>query len=360
MERAFGQQTVFNLFTHFLNLPSCVIARPLQKDEEWLQLSQSRQSVEIGHFEAKARRTAERAEYNRRQLARLKKQPGLLLSEFHGYSDLFAPILHEGRPEAALVVGPFLTEAPRLETLARHYKELTGRGAPPSHPDFVEYCRIAVETPLLEAEALAALREVMEALAAFLGGQLSSHKLHQICERHQRGAFSRSLPYRAWNFVAVRRHRLSWGHAFHSVLTPWDKAELGLGRAPRLALAVHLGDSGHAKRGEAELLLRDAELQRECFRLAAEIPDTLGGRLDSSGAVLVTSLPESLPTVKARLRLRDMAEALRSRLATRFGGSVHVGVGGLDHGPEDLPAAFREAVLALQWAMQQGRPLAFH
>jgi two-component system response regulator YesN len=107
-------------------------------------------------------------------------------------------------------------------------------------------------------------------------------------------------------------------------------------------------------------MVQAAQMQWSCFQFVHELPETVCGQMDQQGAFFLTSADPRKSPAQARLQIRDMAIPIETYLRKQFKCSVFIGVSHLGHSAEDLPEAFREAVLALHLGLHNQKSLVFH
>lgn len=358
LDRAVFHESLQNFFTSFVNLPVSLVTR--KGDEEtWWALVPSNQSPNLVHFEGYLGRLDARQRYHLPMLAKARRTGQPVVGDFAGAHDLFVPLLHRGKVEAVLVSGPFFKSVPSAQDLSANFKGLTGLRPEGGSPLLIEYARIAVETPVLEAVALKAYIAALTVAGRYLAGSSSGLQVQSVLKRIQNEVFAPFYPWRAWRFVERRRDRRFWEFYVQPRLTPWDRVELGLSRHPTVALALCLLRDSRSKASELDEISDNAAMQRRCFLLAKRFPEAIAGRMDHSGAFLLFSPGPKTPAPRLRQQVVEMARVLGAELRRDFGREVAVGVSRLDGPADRLPDAMHEAAVALQLGTRTSRPLVF-
>ena len=94
-------------------------------------------------------------------------------------------------------------------------------------------------------------------------------------------------------------------------------------------------------------MLRIYRFQRECFRFAQTLPETVGGKLEDYGAVFATSADPRLPRLAQRKWIEGIAQKIRDFARKELKCPALVGVGETVAPGDPLNPAYRQAVLAL-------------
>jgi hypothetical protein len=106
-----------------------------------------------------------------------------------------------------VIAASYQTELPTALTLRKDFRQLLGRAPGPQDELYLSYCRTRLDTPLLDADARAALRAAVEAAAAWYGGGSGpgleaieglKPRLAQGCSRHME------------RYAEQRRSKLLW------------------------------------------------------------------------------------------------------------------------------------------------------
>lgn len=301
-----------------------------------------------------------RAKYNNGCLELAAQTKKGVLAQHLGLWDYFVPVLKNGECVAYLFSGSFLRGIPTIESVTQQYVEMAGKSPALSDPVFTDYVRTLLKTPLVDEAALPDFKKLMEILAQMIADELLTPEQLEEIERIKTKVLSKGLTNRMWNYVKVKRHRLSWGAWQGAELAPWDREEFRLRRHPNTVLAVTVGREGEDASNEVKAMLEAARMQWECFQLVQELPETVSGQMDDQGSFFLTSPDPQKSPSQARLQIRDMAQSIEDALRKKFKSPVYVGVSRLDHAAEELPEAFRESVLALHLGLHHQKSLVFY
>ena len=345
----------YNILEHFVRAPCGLV--DASDYAEWLALYHPGPSVV--DYELAMGRHAERHAYNAEWLGRCIRTRRPQLGRHMGFCELFVPVVQGGTCKAVLVCGPLLTAPPALAALRANWRILGGAAAGPRAREFTGYLRTALETPLMDAAALALLREFMAIYADIFAGRGDlSRGLGRVFD--MRPGFSERLPSKAWNWSS--RILQSPGPLGGVSLAPWDCEELGITRMPDTVVALVPWDGGGGRNlDEAGALYRAHLCQVEAFRFSREAGQTVAGRLEGQGALLLTSPDPSMRNpAAARLTFEDLARAAAGRLSKAAGCPVIVGLARGKPGAGGLVQSLREARAALHACVQGGQALAFY
>jgi hypothetical protein len=96
------------------------------------------------------RRTA----HNQRSIARVRREKSIVVAEYAGFSDLFAPIIEQGRVRSLLVAGPFATARPGANDLITRWRFITRTEARVSDPEFAHYLASTLAVATFEGSML--------------------------------------------------------------------------------------------------------------------------------------------------------------------------------------------------------------
>jgi AraC-like DNA-binding protein len=353
-----SHNAVINLFTDYLSLPCYVVSQ--DSPDLWYALSLPAVAPSPFQFEMYFGKKGIRTKYNRGCLELAAQTKKGVLAQHLGLWDYFVPVIKEGKCVAFVFSGSFLRSVPTLESVTQQYIAMAGKAPALSDPVFNNYARALLKTPLVEEATLPDFKKLLEILAQMVADEtLSSAKLAQM-ERIKTKVLSQTMSNRMWNYVAVKRHRLSWGTWYGAELAPWDKEEFKLTRHPTMVLAVTIGREGEDASNEIKAMIEAAQMQWECFQLVHQLPETVSGQMDQQGAFFLTSPDPSKSATQARLQVRDMAQSIEAALRKKFKASVHIGISRFDHATEELPEAFQEAVLSLNLALHNQKNLIFY
>jgi len=356
--RVLSHNSVINLFTDYISLPCYVVAR--DNLNLWYTLSLPTSDSSPFQFEMYFGKKEARAKYNNGCLELAAQTQKGVLAQHLGLWDYFVPVMKEGACVAYLFSGSFLRGMPTIEMVTQQFIEMAGKAPAVSDPVFNNYVKIFLKTPLVDEEALPDFKKMMEILAQMIADEmLPPEKLEQI-ERIKSKVLSKGLTNRMWNYVKVKRHRLSWGAWQGAELAPWDRDEFKLKRHPNTVLAVTVGREGEDATNEVKAMLEAARMQWDCFQFVHELSETVSGQMDDQGAFFLTSPDPQKSASQARLQIRDMAISIEEFLRKKFKTSVYVGVSRLDHAAEELPEAFRESILALHLGLHHQKNLVFY
>jgi two-component system response regulator YesN len=140
----------------------------------------------------------------------------------------------------------------------------------------------------------------------------------------------------------------------------WEKEEFGITRYPTNVIAVTHHSTISEKLPAVESMVWSNRLQWEALRVAREIPETVGGKLEEYGAIFLTSASPEKSHSLARLEIRDRVEEIRRSLERRTGMRLWVGVGSTFSPGDQLVDSRRQAVLSMNLCGSLGLPVVFY
>ncbi len=356
--KVLSHNAVINLFTDYLSLPCYVVAR--DNPNLWYTLSLPSAETSPFQFEMFFGKKDVRAKYNQECFEEAAQTKKGVLAQHLGLWDYFVPVILGGKCVAYVFSGSFLRTIPTVESVTQQFISMAGKAPALADPVFTNYTRTLLKTPLVEEDGLPDFKRLLEILAKMVADEmLTSSNLAQI-ETIKTKVLSRALSNRMWHYTAVKRYRLLWGAWQGAELAPWDKEEFKLNRHPNTVLAVMIGREGESASNEIRAMVEAAQMQWDCFRFVQQLPETVSGQMDEQGAFFLTSPDPRRSPAQARLQIRDMALSIEAFLRKKFKTSIYIGVSRMDHAAEELPDAFREAVLALHLGLHHQKSLVFY
>jgi AraC-like DNA-binding protein len=279
-----------------------------------------------------------------------------LLVENLGFYDVFVPIRSKGGRMGTLLSGAFADQEVTYEKLRSSWKALSGQTPSPDQPDFRQFARVMLETPVLEGAVLEAYSEALKCLALILTqreGPSVARRLREL----ETGVFSKHFEHSYWMAWALglpaRQATPAWSREVQGM--DWVQEEIGISRIPTTVItAVPAHPSGH-RYDAVEEMLRIYRFQRMSFRFARSLPQTSGGKLENYGAVFVTSVDSSKTRAQQRNGVMETADRIRRFAEGVLGGPVLIGVGETVNPGESLYESYRQAVLALHLGRRTGK-----
>lgn len=281
--------------------------------------------------------------------------------EYLGFGDWFVPIRRGSRFRDLLQSGNFAFREANAQSLALSWKELTGRKAVSTDPEYHEFVRVALEIPVLEGHALGAYRQSLEMLAEIFTGPYEPLKARHFFQQLLRKSFSKLFPHSCFlDWVCGRPtfpFALPWvreiGHY------QWIKEEIGINRIPTTVIVMAPRRVSSQPVDPVEEMLTAYRLRRKAFQAGQSVPETVGGRLGDYGALFVTSVDPKWSRRRHRLYLEKIARELQKFLEKNMGIPMSVGVGGTAPSGSSLQESHRQANLALYWGQTEGQETAF-
>jgi hypothetical protein len=184
-----------------------------------------------------------------------------------------------------------------------------------------------LELPVLEGPLAGAFQESLELFAALLGGGDDPEEIERRLWRLIYEVFSKRLPHSFWMDWALQRPTSEsvppWTERI--VQWRWTRDEIGLTRVPTTVLAVI--PQRRPKDDWTEEMVRIYRFQRQAFRFARSVPQTVGGNLEDYGAVFVTSADPKGSRLAQKEEVRAIARRLQALASEALGEDARVGVG---------------------------------
>ncbi|HEV8247713.1 MAG TPA: hypothetical protein VGP93_18185, partial [Polyangiaceae bacterium] len=272
-------------------------------------------------FDAEHGRDRERTAYNARKCAEAGRRRTAIRGQFHGYSDLFVPLMLKQRVVAFLIAGPFVTARLSAKNILERWQLLTGRQGHSSDPEFAAYLSTALSTLVLDGPKLAAFEELVASLAQLMGGAGRADTLMNRIEHLSRELDQIRFAEQAWDLVrTMLDDRAPRGAYAPSAAN--QRRLLGLSRIADHVL-VGLTRSRRSEPDPVDEAVRRDALQRACVELARATGDVLCGQVGDHGVVFLCGSSGS--SDKKRRKLNSLA-GRAGALAQSFGFSLHCGV----------------------------------
>jgi AraC-like DNA-binding protein len=346
--RAFESFKPFHSIIHYYVDLSCFLI-PSPDAHGWWALNRRKRPVSFAEIETQYGDARKRYRFLRDCFRKVKSGGQSVLGEKFGLGDLFVPILKKKKLLGYLQAGTFCTSELTAVSLRRGWKELTGLEASADLPEFREFTRALLETPVLEGPLLSAYRECLEVFARLLVEELDSADAQKKLFQLLNGVISKGLPHSYWMDWALGQPADEPVPYWHRWVEDWDwtRDEIGISRVPTTVLTVMPQRPAGRAADWTEDILQIYRLQRRAFRFGQTIPQTVGGKLENYGAVFVTSADPRAPRLERRRHIEAIAQRLKRFAENEVGGPVLVGVGETVAPGGSLAESYRQAVLAL-------------
>src|SRR4051812_29198242 len=342
-----------NAFTSFLDVPCSLVTRT----GSWIVVYNSRAPSVVEAHNALGQREA-RGEYNAANVGHVLTTQQPLETSLHGFSDLWVPIVREGRCDNLLVSGPFSRQPWSAAEIRRNWQVLTGEKPRASSPGLLAYARRVLHTQVLDAAELAKFEDFLRVFAELLAGRGEEQKHAEKFWHQARRDFSRLPSAQLRKGALLVDPVTSWTWA--EGLRPWDAEELGVEALPNVVLAVLPAHPSLAAEETLDLLVRTERFQVECVALARRMPNTVAARLEDTGVLLLTHVPARLGRTQRRLLLRERAEQVQAFVRRRFGLGAFIGIGEPCQRVPGLHRSAREGVFAVELGVHREQPLCFY
>jgi AraC-like DNA-binding protein len=281
-----------------------------------------------------------------------------LLVENFGFYDAFVPIRLKGKRLGTLVSGAFADQEVTFEKLREGWKALSGKSPSSDQPDFRQFVRVMLETPVLEGPALDAYFEAMKCLSLILTRSHGSSVIPRLKDL-ETDVFAKHFEHSYWMAWALglptRQATPAWTIKVQNM--DWIQKSFGISRVPTTAITAVPARSSSSRYDAVEEMLRVYRFQRRCFRFARTLPQTSAGKLENYGGVFITSPDPSKTKVQQRSEVMETADRIRRFSEDVLGGPVLIGVGETVAPGEPLQDSYRQAVLALHLGRRSGKSM---
>jgi AraC-like DNA-binding protein len=299
----------------------------------------------------------ERNAYNRRSLERVARTRQPLLSSFRGTLDYFLPVLRRSKLEGVLVSGTFRKELPTAAELIEEWSNLRGRTSDHFDAGLSRYARAALAIPVLGERGVRALGELLGILARAVADDPVNLQDLMRADYLRERVLGRTPHARQLKVSMMVDPVL--GHRRPESYQKWHKRELGISAVPNMAIAVIPSNAGRSSSGGVVgALVAGRRFQQAAAELALRSENVLTAPLETYGAYILLHLAQQRSPTAQRLLAHDRAREIGRAVAEATGQSVTIGVGNYGGADSTLPEYARRAVIALELAVQQGKPLA--
>jgi AraC-like DNA-binding protein len=335
----FGHALLAPVVAHYFSILR--VSATLWDAGEWFVICSS---PSPSSFEYEHGVETERGPYNARHFAEVHRQKKMIVGQHAGLSDLFVPVLADGKIVAVLVVGPFAVARPTSADILARWRWMTGRQGHPRDPEFAAYLSATLATLVLDAGKLATFERFALCFSLLLSGQGQAGAL--TSEAHALGAELEQIRIVERTWEAARSmvdHRSSRG--WQSVYHAYELHDLGLSRPADSVLVGLAARVGPDIDPVDEAVRRDA-FQRSAVELARRLGDVVAGQVGDHGVVL-------LFVARGNRRLRDLADRASSLARRRFGLSLHFGAS-VSAESAPLSRTYQAALAAAESALTQG------
>jgi AraC-like DNA-binding protein len=333
-------------FTRF----GCSLA-PLLPVDCWAVLREASEAiVTFNGLIDRFQRADQRREYNTELLDRASSTMKTQVGSMWGQSDIYVPLVSEGRSTAVIVAGPFLRDMPTERELGERWRELAGTPTSSYDANMLDFARSVLSLDVLETAELAAVIELLEILARSLVGKAD------LPADMDRAAELRETVIARTPAATGRRAKLMIGGAtwngWVDKLDTWQRSELGIERYPNAVIALMPAEH-EVKTDPISSLVTGLRFQRACLKLRARWSDTLAAPLDEYGSYFLYYQPPAKNVARARLGALEQGREIARLVKKELGIEITMGVGGVASENDTLAACARRAVSALQLAAHQ-------
>ncbi len=346
--RAFDSFKPFHSVIHYYVDLSCFLI-PSADAHGWWALNRRKRPVSFAEVETQYGDARKRYRFIQDCFKKVQSTGQTVLGEKFGLGDFFVPILKKKKLLGYLQAGTFAPAELTETSLRGCWKELTGREASPDLFEFRDFVRAMLEMPVLDGPLLSAYRQCLEIFAGILTGEQESAPAQKKLLGLLNEVISKGLSHSYWMDWALGRPAAEpvpyWSRRVEE--WEWTRNEIGISRIPTTVFALMPQRPAGRATDWTEDVLQIYRLQRQAFRFAQTLPQTVGGRLENYGAVFVTSADPDQPSLKRRRHIEAVIQRVKRFAENELGGPVRIGVGETVAPGELLAESYRQAVLAL-------------
>jgi AraC-like DNA-binding protein len=347
------------ILKYYVDLNCFVV--PLDTEKPWLPLNYHHRTSSVFDFEKKFGFVRKWKQVHPPGFPFAAGEDGPYFLENYGFYDMCVPVKRKGKWQGTLLSGAFSEKEPTYSGLQKSWNQLSGQTASAENPDFHEFVRVALETPVLEGPVLAAFGESLVLAGRILTrenkGKRAYRRLRELINR----VFSKRFPHSYWMNWAlgkpVQQTTPIWSLKLQEF--DWVRDEIGIRRIPTTVITAVPVKFYGKKIDPIEEMLRVYRFQRRSFLFARTLPQTVGGKLEDYGAVFVTSADPKLGRLAQRQQIKRLALKIRNYTAGEFGGPVLVGVGETVAPGEPLNHSYRQAVMAPHLGKEPEKEIVF-
>jgi AraC-like DNA-binding protein len=361
-ENLIGYEGFLNILRYYVDLNCFIITKdPGTGTEGWLAANYHRRDASLFDFEKKYGQKFNWDKLTDPDYEKKHRKDEPLLLETLGFCDIFMPIRRGKTRFGTILSGAFAKEEVTYPLLKMSWNQLTGQTATPENPEFRQFVRVMLDTPVLEGPVLSAYREAMELFANVLVHGNISHaprRLHELSTK----IFSKHFPhsyFMEWALgLPTRQATPLWNTEVPKM--DWIQTDIGIRRVPTTVLTVIPLSTHGKKRDPIEEMFRIYRFQRKSFRIAQTYPQTVGGKLENYGALFITSSDPSKSRPQRRNQIEELAQRIHTFAQEELEGPVLVGVGETVTPGDTLFESYQQAVLALHLGRRSGQEVVFY
>ncbi len=359
VRQAFPYYEMLRVLSFYLDLEWWIIS--LESTDRWYEIRRHRRPNWPMDFDYLYGKREERARWNEEQVQRMLKEKKTFCSTMgDGFWSLYVPIFRKKELVGMMQTGVFLRKAPDRATLLKHWTKLTGTSSFEFNPDFFKYVRTIMDCPLVEGPVIRALQEIVELYARVVTGEADSDAVCRRTEELKLKVIAKHLQHLLWLETLIKNNRFyppTWrvGRFMH-----WETQEMGFQRLPTTILAVKLDDLGEPLGDDLDLMIRNYHFQKEAYKFAQTIPNTIAYPLEDYGALFFTSPEPGHNEVQAKLETLDRIDSISKFASSRFKTKVLTGVSRSPVSGENPARMYREAVASMGFCGPLNRSILFY
>ena len=355
------QQSFLDILKYYVDV-ACSIA-PTGQIKTWTAINQHQRLTTLFDLEKKHGLVRKMDEAGNPHFRKALQENRTVLGEYLdlGFYDFFTPLRHKGENLGMLTTGVFTLREWTPRRLEESWTKISGQAASPANPGFLEFVRIALETPFLEGETLRALQEACDLFARILSGEGKGRKNPARLGELKLKVFSKHFPHGFWLDWALglpsRYVMPSWSRSVEE--WDWVRQEIGIQRIPTTVMAAIPLRTFGTKGDTVDDMLRVHRFQTRAFQFAKSLPQTVAGNLENYGVVFVTSADVSKNRLQRKAQIEETARKIHRFAKEVLEGPALVGVGETVAPGQPLKESYRQAVLSLHVGRKSGKEVVF-
>lgn len=322
------------------------------KESSWMALHRARRTTDLADLAYWVSTPEQRWDNNSKGLAKVAKTKKSTMTRLEGFCDLFVPVVIDGKAVAAVVAGPFLDHELSLSEFRQIWLSTGGSHDAAFSNDFSYFCRVLLDTPVLEGPALHAFRSFTELFAQSLSGERPAAELTAKMEGIFYANICRSFYHLTWTDRIVRQHRYFQASWRSGRVTEWEQRELGIQSVPQRVIACV--PAVETLRSPLDIQIQANRFQRAALHFAATRDDVAVGRHADHAVLLLhaPSPPGASEDGDAALLAREFQDFIRKKT----GLVVFAGIGPRET-KEHLYRSYVGALQALHKGVDQRKGL---
>jgi AraC-like DNA-binding protein len=359
VRKAFPYYEMLRVLSFYLDLEWWIIS--LGNTDRWHEIRRHRRPNWPMDFDYLYGKREERARYNEEQIQRMLKEKKTFCSSMgDGLWSLYVPIFRKKELIGMMQAGVFLRKAPDRASLLKLWVKLTDNASFEFNPDFFKYVRTMLDCPLVEGPAFRALQEILELYARVVTGEAEPDAVCRRTEELKLNVIAKHLHHQFWLDTLIKNNHFYPPTWRVGKITHWETQEMGFQRLPTTILAVRLDDLGEPQGDDLDLMIRNYHFQRESYKFARTLSNTIAYPLEDYGVLFFTSPEPGHNEVQAKLETLDKIDSISKFASSHFKAKILTGVSRSPVPGENPARIYREAVASMGFCGPLNRPILFY